>query len=53
MEVRVILSDCFAINLFLFRWPHSVILEKEGPADCLVSVKSSKWVHPAPSLNKY
>jgi len=27
-----------------FRWPHSVILEKEGPNDGLVSVESSKWV---------
>lgn len=26
------------------RWPHSVILEKEGPNDGLVSVESSKWV---------
>ncbi|TDL28210.1 alpha/beta-hydrolase [Rickenella mellea] len=26
-----------------FRWPHSVILEKEGPNDGLVSVASSKW----------
>jgi triacylglycerol lipase len=26
------------------RWPHSVILEKEGPNDGLVSVASSKWV---------
>lgn len=27
-----------------FRWPHSVILEKEGENDGLVSVTSSKWV---------
>ena len=27
-----------------FKWPHSVILEKEGPNDGLVSVASSKWV---------
>jgi len=26
-----------------FRWPYTVILEKEGPNDGLVSVKSSKW----------
>ncbi|KZT32962.1 alpha/beta-hydrolase [Sistotremastrum suecicum HHB10207 ss-3] len=26
-----------------FRWPHSVIMEKEGPNDGLVSVESSKW----------
>ncbi|KAF8323154.1 alpha/beta-hydrolase [Clavulina sp. PMI_390] len=26
-----------------FKWPHSVILEAEGPNDGLVSVKSSKW----------
>ncbi|KAF9508264.1 hypothetical protein BS47DRAFT_1366065 [Hydnum rufescens UP504] len=26
-----------------FSWPHSVILEKEGPNDGLVSVESSKW----------
>ena len=26
------------------RWPHSVILEKEGPNDGLVSVESAKWV---------
>jgi hypothetical protein len=25
------------------RWPHSVILEKEGPNDGLVSVESAKW----------
>ncbi|KAG6899126.1 hypothetical protein C0993_000503 [Termitomyces sp. T159_Od127] len=25
------------------RWPHSVILEREGPNDGLVSVESSKW----------
>ncbi|KAF8913039.1 Alpha/Beta hydrolase protein [Gymnopilus junonius] len=27
-----------------WKWPHSVILEKEGPNDGLVSVESSKWV---------
>ncbi|KJA25859.1 hypothetical protein HYPSUDRAFT_386843 [Hypholoma sublateritium FD-334 SS-4] len=26
-----------------WKWPHSVILEKEGPNDGLVSVASSKW----------
>ncbi|EGO04923.1 hypothetical protein SERLA73DRAFT_44284 [Serpula lacrymans var. lacrymans S7.3] len=26
-----------------WKWPHSVILEKEGPNDGLVSVESSKW----------
>lgn len=26
------------------RWPHSVVLEKEGANDGLVSVESSKWV---------
>ncbi|KAH8119938.1 alpha/beta-hydrolase [Phellopilus nigrolimitatus] len=26
-----------------FKWPHSVIMEKEGPNDGLVSVASSKW----------
>ncbi|KAF8519103.1 alpha/beta-hydrolase [Hysterangium stoloniferum] len=26
-----------------WRWPHSVVLEKEGPNDGLVSVESSKW----------
>jgi hypothetical protein len=26
------------------RWPHSVILEKEGPNDGLVSIESAKWV---------
>lgn len=30
------------------RYPHSVILEKEGPNDGLVSVASSKWVHTTP-----
>ncbi|KAF8167720.1 Alpha/Beta hydrolase protein [Crassisporium funariophilum] len=29
-----------------WKWPHSVILEKEGPNDGLVSVESSKWVRP-------
>ena len=29
-----------------YGWPHSVILEKEGPNDGLVSVNSSKWVGP-------
>lgn len=36
-------------NLY-FRWPHSVILEKEGPNDGLVSVESSKWVRLLASL---
>jgi len=27
-----------------WKWPHSVILEKEGPNDGLVSVESAKWV---------
>lgn len=27
-----------------WKWPHSVILEKEGENDGLVSVESSKWV---------
>jgi triacylglycerol lipase len=26
-----------------FRWPHSVILAKEGPNDGLVSVHSARW----------
>ncbi|THH09198.1 hypothetical protein EW145_g2195 [Phellinidium pouzarii] len=26
-----------------FKWPHSVVLEKEGPNDGLVSVASSRW----------
>ncbi|TFK36886.1 Alpha/Beta hydrolase protein [Crucibulum laeve] len=26
-----------------WKWPHSVILEKEGPNDGLVSVQSAKW----------
>ncbi|KAF5385141.1 hypothetical protein D9615_001364 [Tricholomella constricta] len=26
-----------------WKWPHSVIMEKEGPNDGLVSVESSKW----------
>ncbi|EMD41945.1 hypothetical protein CERSUDRAFT_110499 [Gelatoporia subvermispora B] len=26
-----------------WKWPHSVILEKEGPNDGLVSLKSAKW----------
>lgn len=26
-----------------FRWPHSVILSKEGPNDGLVSVTSARW----------
>ncbi|KAK4685601.1 triacylglycerol lipase, partial [Tremellales sp. Uapishka_1] len=26
-----------------FRWPHSVILKKEGPNDGLVSVQSARW----------
>lgn len=30
------------------RWPHSVILEKEGPNDGLVSVESAKWVSLVP-----
>jgi len=32
-------------TLTRYRWPHSVILEKEGPNDGLVSVDSAKWVH--------
>lgn len=31
-----------------FRWPHSVIMEKEGPNDGLVSVASAKWVRVFP-----
>lgn len=27
-----------------WKWPHSVVLEKEGPNDGLVSVESAKWV---------
>lgn len=27
-----------------WKWPHGVILEKEGPNDGLVSVESAKWV---------
>ena len=30
------------------RWPHSIILEREGPNDGLVSVESSKWVSRSP-----
>ncbi|KAJ3784585.1 Alpha/Beta hydrolase protein [Lentinula aff. detonsa] len=26
-----------------WKWPHSVVLEKEGPNDGLVSVRSAKW----------
>ena len=26
------------------RWPHSVVLEKEGPNDGLVSLQSAQWV---------
>ena len=29
------------------RWPHSVVYEKEGPNDGLVSLKSARWVRPA------
>lgn len=28
------------------RWSHSVVMEKEGPNDGLVSLKSAKWVGP-------
>jgi triacylglycerol lipase len=31
-----------------WKWPHTVILEKEGPNDGLVSVESSKWVECSP-----
>jgi triacylglycerol lipase len=34
----------FFLSTDTIRWPHSVILEKEGPNDGLVSVESSKWV---------
>ncbi|KAG2740648.1 hypothetical protein P692DRAFT_201935487 [Suillus brevipes Sb2] len=27
-----------------WKWPHSIILEKEGPNDGVVSVESAKWV---------
>ena len=37
----------FQINVCR-RWPHSIILEKEGPNDGLVSVESSKWVSRLP-----
>jgi len=34
----------YMIQVFdTWKWPHSVILEKEGPNDGLVSVESSKW----------
>ncbi len=26
------------------RWPHSIVLEKEGPNDGLVSLQSAQWV---------
>ena len=46
MEVRTILSNLLIayIHLHGARWPHTVIAEKEGPNDGLVSVESSKWV---------
>lgn len=28
----------------ILRWPHSVIMDKEGPNDGLVSMESAKWV---------
>lgn len=28
----------------LDRWPHSIVLEKEGPNDGLVSLQSAQWV---------
>ncbi|WWC87704.1 uncharacterized protein L201_002596 [Kwoniella dendrophila CBS 6074] len=35
---------CVKPGLFdTFRWPHSIIAEKEGPNDGLVSVHSAKW----------
>ena len=32
------------ISPLAHRWPHSVVYEKEGPNDGLVSLKSAKWV---------
>ena len=31
-------------DVHLDRWPHSVVLEKEGPNDGLVSLQSAQWV---------
>lgn len=31
-------------DMRLDRWPHSVVLEKEGPNDGLVSLQSAQWV---------
>lgn len=30
-------------SFFRDRWPHSIVLEKEGPNDGLVSLKSARW----------
>lgn len=39
-------SGCYRLTIattLTFRWPHSVILAKEGPNDGLVSVQSAQW----------
>jgi hypothetical protein len=36
-----------------WKWPHSVILEKEGPNDGLVSVESAKWVSAQDAFFEY
>lgn len=36
------------MSVWFRRWPHSVVLEKEGPNDGLVSIQSSKWVRSSP-----
>jgi hypothetical protein len=37
-------NDIYFAHGGFCRWPHSIILEREGPNDGLVSVESSKWV---------
>ena len=50
-QASSILGSMFHTSLLIhalltlhYGWPHSVIFEKEGPNDGLVSVESSKWV---------
>lgn len=43
-SVSAYLQPVYCVHVRDCRWSHSVILEKEGPNDGLVSLKSARWV---------
>lgn len=44
------LAPASSSDMSCCRWSHSVILEKEGPNDGLVSLQSARWVRTVMSL---